>query len=284
MRSCKLMLLLGTVAIVAASLAFYGCSSDDTSTGTVGNLNDPEFLAVHEQVSEFVDSTLIWFSDGLGSVSTLATDTTVDPVHYGPTDPNAETDESYVTYTDDGWHVIYFEFHTDDYSSVIMDSIQFRKDNAYQQGVTDLEALLYKHNWVYNALDTTVTHSIYAGNADYQFDNMDQELCSVEGSSGWNVKSKYVSADSTVWREFDVDVTYASGQISKSSFGWTQGCPETGTFSADIEMIYQKDADAPDTTNWNMNVTFNSGMAAVVATCGETTWSYSSRECWPPAL
>lgn len=282
MRSRKLMLLLGTVVVLAASLTFYGCSKDDSPTGQVGNLNNPEFLAVHEQVSDFVDSTLAWFNDGLGSMNRLAADTVVDPILYGPTDPNAITDSASVIYTDDGWHVVYFEFHADAYSSILVDSIQFRKAGVYQQGVADLETLLYKHNWGYNSSDTTVTHTDYTGNVDYLFDNLDEQQCTVTGTTSWDAHSKFVSADSTVWRDFEIDVTYTGGRIDKTGSGWAQGCPESGTFSVDVEMTYQKDAGTPVVTVWNVTVTFNSGIAAVVATQGETTWSYSSRECWPP--
>ena len=283
MRSCKFLLLLGTVVIVAASLSFYGCSDDETSTGTIGSLSDPEFLAVHEQVSQFVDSTMIWFNDGLGAISSLSTDTTVNPIFYGPTDPNVETDDSYVLYTDDGWHVVYFAFHTDEYNSVLMDSIQFQNNDIFQQGVADLDALLYKHNWEYIITDTTITHINYTGNVDYQFDNLDQDQCSITGSSNWTADSKFVSADSTVWRGFDVDITYTGGKISRTGSGWAQGCPDEGTFSASVEMTYKKDAGDPVVSTWNVTVTFDHGVAAVVASKGGITWSYTSRECWPPS-
>jgi len=262
-------------------MLFIGCSDDETSTGTVGNLNDPEFLEVHGQVSELVDSTLTWFSEGLGSMSHVLGDSMINPIYYGPSGPDAKTDSSSVAYIN-GWHIIYFAYNAGDYYTVQVDSIQFRNGEIYQQNVSGLDAIRFRHNWQYDVLDTTATHCNYTTNTNFSFDNLDQGQCTVTGICNWIANSKQVWADSTVWRQFNVDVDITSGKIDKTGSGWAQGCPRSGNISADVAMIYQKNESVPDTTNWNVNISFNYGVASTTVTCGDVTWSYSCRECWAP--
>ncbi|MEA2030240.1 MAG: hypothetical protein U9N55_01415 [candidate division Zixibacteria bacterium] len=272
MRSRKFLLLLGTVVMIAVGMVIYGCSGDDTPTGTTGNPNNPEFLEVKGQVSTLVDSTLNWFNGGLGSIHHLQGDGTVNPIYYGPSDPETTTTDT--SEYKNGWHVIHFAFTTSNYSMVQYDSIQFRRNGAYQQNASDLDALRLRHRWQYNAQDTTVTHCNYAGNTNFSFDNLDQEQCDVTGTCNWMANSKQVCADSTVWRGFDIDVDITGGKINKTPTGWSQGTLEEGTFSVTIEMTYQKDSDAPVTTNWNAVVAFNSGTNSTAVSCGDVTWTY----------
>ncbi len=282
MRSQKIMLLLGLTVLVGASLLLFGCSDDESPTKYTGDLNDPEFLQVYGQLNDFIDSTLISFNNGLGSMSTLSDDDYVDPVHYGPVDPNAETDSSSVIYSQEGWHIVYVSYHTDNYNTVVTDSIQFLKDGVSQQSAADLETVLYKHYWMYNVVDQNVSHNVYEGNADFTFSNLDTEIANVNGTNNLEVVSTFISNDSTVEINFNFEADFSNIKIAQTGSGWAQGCPQSGHAEFALQVVYQKDDEAPDTTNWTGVISFAHGVASYSIGNGTDSWGYSQNECTAP--
>jgi len=282
MRSQKIMLLLGMAVLIGAGLILFGCPSDETPTNNNGDLNDPEFLQVYGQLNDFIDSTLYNFNAGLGSMYTLSADTLVDPVQYGPIDPNAHTDSSSVTYSQQGWHVVYVAYHTDDYNTIITDSIQFLKDGEFQQTAVDLESILYRHRWQYDVPDPEVRHTTFDGRSDFTFGDLDTDLGSVNGSNSLEAVSKFISNDSTVERKFNFDADLSNIRISKTGSGWAQGCPKSGSVAFSLQMVYQKDEEAPDTTNWNGTINFTYGTGTYNFGNGSSSWAYSQNECSAP--
>ncbi len=281
MRSQKIMLFLGLAVLVGVGLFLFGCSDDETPTNYNGDLNDPEFLQVYGQLKNFIDSTLYTFSDGLGSIYTLSEDDYVDPIYYGPVDPNADIDESSVTYSD-GWHIVYVAYHTDDYNTVVTDSIQFLKDGFYQQSASDLESILYRHNWTYDVVNQDVSHNTYEGNSSFTFSNLDGEIANVDGSNSLEVVSIFISNDSTVERNFDFEVDFSNIKIAKTGSGWAQGCPQSGYAEYTLQVAYQKDDEAPDTTNYTGTINFHYGAANYTLGNGTDLWGYSQNECTAP--
>jgi len=282
MRSQKIMLLLGMAVLIGAGLFLFGCSDDETPTNNNGDLNDPEFLQVYGQLSDFMDSTLSAFSSGIGSVSTLSTDTSIDPVYYGPVDPEAHTDSSSITYSQ-GWYEIYVAYHADDYNTYIRDSIQFLNGGVSQQSSTGVETVLYRHYWSYNVPNTEVTHSTYEGRSAFSFGNLNTSLGTVNGTNELEVVSKLVSNDSTVERNFNFDADFSNIRISKTGSGWAQGCPKSGSVAFSLQMSYQKDDEAPDTTNWTGTINFTYGTASYNFGNGTDSWGYSQNECSAPS-
>ena len=73
MRSHKLFpLLLGLVIVSFFAVVWMGCSDDETAPtagSSLGDLNDPDYLIIREQVSTFVDSTLDFIKAGFNSMS-----------------------------------------------------------------------------------------------------------------------------------------------------------------------------------------------------------------------
>lgn len=278
----KVVLILGVTLLAGLLVMFAGCGSDDKSTNSA-DYSDPEFLVVQQEIDYFIDSTLAYFTGGLGNIYGLATDTMVDPAQYGSRPPEYDytTDTAIATYAN-GWHVVYFSIHRDTYSAILRDSIQFIKDGQPQQSSAGLESLNYKHFWSYEITDTTVTHRSYTGNADYAFVGLDTAQATITGTNELQVHSKYASADSTVWREINVDATLTNMKVNKTGSGWVDNCPSAGAISASIEMVYKKDSAAPDTTNWTVNLTFNNGHMFSTVTRGSDTWPYSIQLCSPP--
>ena len=283
MRWEKVVLVLGVTLLAGLLVMFAGCGSVDKSTNNA-DYNDPEFLVVQQEIDYFIDSTLAYFTGGLGNIYGLATDTTVDPVQYGsrPPDYDSTQDTALATYAD-GWHVVYFSIHRDTYSAILRDSIQFIKEGQPQQSSAGLESLNYKHFWSYEVTDTTVTQRSYTGNADYAFVGLDAAQATITGTNEWQVHSKYVSTDSTIWRDINVDATLTNIRVYKTGSGWVDNCPCTGLISATIEMVYKKDSAAPDTTNWTVNLRFTNGsMLSSVSTGSAPSWIYSTQLCTPP--
>jgi len=283
MRSQKIMLLLGMALLIGAGIFLFGCSDDETPTNNNGDLNDPEFLQAYEQLNEFIDSTLYTFNNGFGSMHTLSSDSLVNPVQYGPIDPNAHTDSSSVSYSDQGWHVVYFAYHTDNFNTVITDSLQFLNNGVYQQTASGLETMHYSHNWLYDVPNPEVSHVTYDGKSKFTFDDLDTELSSVNGNNTLETVSRYISVDSTVERQFNIDADFSNIRIAKTGSGWAQGCPKSGSAAFSFQMIYQKDQEAPDTTNWTGTINFTYGTGSYTLGDGTNTWGYSQSECSAPS-
>ena len=282
MRSDKLVTIVGEILLAALVVMFFGCGSNDKSTGSTVNYNDPEFTAVRGEVDLFIDSTLEFFTNGLDNIHGLATDTSlVNPILYVPGPIDLTTDSVSATYSG-GWHVVYIALNRSAFVSILRDSIQFLKNGQPQQSSSGLDDLFYKQFWTYRVNDTTVTHESFAGNADYWFSGLNTSQATISGSNVFSVYSKFVSTDSTVWQDINIDATLSGIRVKKNTSGWAQSCPNSGSIAATVEMLYQKGSAAPDTTNWTVSLTFNNGNVSSIITRGTTVWSYNEQICTPP--
>ncbi len=281
MRSRTLVLGLGVILLIGLLLVVFGCGKDKDKSIDPADFSDPDFLAVQAEFERFIDSTVQFFSSGLGNIQGLATDTTIDPILYVPTPIDSIKDSVSASYAD-GWHVVYIGLNREEYMSVLQDSIRFIQAGEPQQKPGDLDQLLFKHYWRYYRIDTSVTHQSFIGHADYAFSGLDGIEATIEGAHGMQIFSKLVTPDSTVWREFAVDAELSNFRIQKTPVGWAQFCPSTGTVSATVEMIYQRDAETPVATTWTINATFNLGDVRAAVTSGNETWNYTEQCCTPP--
>ena len=280
MRSLKNLLWLGVVLSIAFGIALVGCGGDDDSTGIApGSLTDPNFVAVNGEVEVFVDSTLDWILTGLGSMSTLGVGAGVDPINYGPTDPNAVFDTSSAIYTSDGWHIIHLSFSSDIYSGSVTDSIKFLLNSVAQEDASGLDQMEFNHWWDYNPLDTAITGKTYDANNHLSFTGLNTSTAVINGTSNMTISDKFVSVDSTVIRDFDFQATLTNVGINKSPIGWGQSCPNSGTATVSVDMTYTKDGGTPITTSWAFTLTFVNGVVNISATAGNTTWTNSYQAC-----
>ncbi|MBU2534530.1 MAG: hypothetical protein KKB37_17460 [Alphaproteobacteria bacterium] len=281
MRSHKALVILGVAVMACTALAFWGCGDDNNSTNW-GSPTDPAFIEVDAQVGEFIDSTLTWFSDGLGSIASLPTDGNVDPVQYGPGDPGATTDSLSVAYNG-GWHVIHLEYHAaNGYAAWVHDSVQFVVDGQPSQQPDSLDQLQYRHRWSWTAPDTTVTFRDLNGHNAFSYAGLQTNQATVNGSNTVMSRSKYVSQDSVVSRNITVEGTLNNFKIDKTPSGWAQGCPASGSATATATMTYQKDDGAPVISTWTFTLSFNHGMVSATAESNGRTWNYTRRECYAP--
>ncbi|MEW5995290.1 MAG: hypothetical protein AB1744_12990, partial [Candidatus Zixiibacteriota bacterium] len=260
MRFNKLVLSVGVILLAGLLVLAVGCGKDKEKSTEPADFNDPNFVAVQGEIERFVDSTLDFFTSGVSNIQGLATDTIVDPILYSPTPIDTVTDSVSASY-ESGWHVVYIGLNRENFASVLRDSIRFLNDGVPQQNPSGLDQLLYKHYWAYNMTDTTVTHFSFTGNNDFNFTGLDTDEATIAGAHDMSVHWKQVTADSTVWRDYDIDATVTNVHIRKTPVGWINQCPVSGAVSGAVQMIYQKDTDAPDTTNWTVNVVFDNGSA-----------------------
>ena len=276
MRSFNFSTVLGFVLLACFGLMAIGCGSDDAPTTSVGSLTDPNFVAVQSQIETLVDSTIAFAFAGMNSPNSISTEGSVDPVLYGP----AFTDSNNVTITyAGGWHVFNGVISNSVYSFNILDSVQFyNNDDISQQGV-GADSIWYRHHWSYNVENTQVSYTEFEGFAGFDYRGLNGDVAVIDGSNELVIDNQYVSQDSTTFRHFEFATTVNDLNVNKTGVGWAQACPNSGSISASVSVMYAKD-DAPVvTTQWDVAMTFTDGSAAVTVSSGNTTWTYSTDVC-----
>lgn len=277
MRSFKTLSVLGFVLFTCASLFVIGCGSDDApTTSNVGSLDDPEFLAVQEQVENFIDSTLNIMLTGIQSTSSISSGGNVDPILYGPmfNDSNSIT-ISYVN----GWHVVNLTNSTTDYAFNVIDSIQFYNDDAISQLGLFADSIWYRHHWSYDVSNKEVSYSAFEGYAGFDFRGLNSDEAVIDGTNILVADDQFVSDDSTVYKHFELSTDISSLTVAQGPAGWSHACPSAGTISTDVQYVYAKDDGADVLTEWSVDMVFTEGTAAVTVSSGGMVWTYTTDVC-----
>ncbi len=269
-------------ALACIIFALAGCSDDDTGTSSInyGSLEDPEFVVVQDQINMFIDSTVNFFGQGLGTLQGISSgDGTIIPVQYAVSPDGDDFVE--VTY-DNGWHVIYITQHEGTYATTLRDSVQYLRNGLAQQSVSGLDQLRFKHYWDFDVVDTNVTHSVLVGHNDYTFANLNTALATINGSNALEVYSKSVFVDSTIRYNFDIEASLDDFTVRQSPFSGWSNCPVAGAINATFEATYRRDAETPVTTTWEAELTFDNGQMLALVTSGDITWRYECDVCNVP--
>ena len=282
MRPRKALLVFGLAAVTGLSLLVIGCSGDSNSSNlTAGSLSDPNFVAVQNEVSNLIDSTVSYISLGLNNLLVLPGDTDVIIVSYGPT-PGDSVSADYVY--ENGWHIVSWTGNFSGKTTSFKDSIQFLDNLGQpQQDNNSTETLIYKHRWVEITIDTTVSYTDYLGVVGLTLDNLGSGSATVNGSHSIDVSIKIVTVDSTVWRDISVEGTVSNLAIINVPGGWLQNCPLSGTIGATANMTYTKDSGNPVTSDWSFSIQFTDGFISVSAISGTTSWYYTGQVCIAPS-
>jgi len=279
MRFQKILLVLGLAVLFGFGSVFLGCSGDDDApTGIIGSLDDPEFMAVQDQIEVFVDSTVQFLENGLNSISAISStyDDQIDPIYYGPVKP--DSDYVHAVYAN-GWHVAEVGHVRATYTYTMRDSIQFYNGDNIQQGTSNIDSLRYRHRWTYMNHDTTSGHTDFEGVNAFSFQNLNAGMAQTSGTHHLMIKNKFFTEDSTVWKQFSFEANLNNVSVNETGGGWVQGCPNSGTISATMTMTYQKNDEAPVTSEWHVSITFMDGDMAATVSKGNTSWSYSASVC-----
>lgn len=287
MRLANRVLVPGMAILIGVMLLLVaGCGDDETNTPNTitGSMTDPDFVAVKTQLDNFVDSTVAFFKNGLNTLEGISDDDGIIPPQYAV---SPEQQDSVQTSYANGWHVIQISYTERDqadqgvWQMTLADSIQYRKNGVAQEDWRGHDELVFKHHWTWDVFDTDVTHTSFAGNTDFTFDNVNTTQATVTGSRDFTANNKVVTVDSTVWRDFTFTADVNNVTLKKSLSGWSS-CPTGGSVSTTVEMVYTKDDGDPITTTWNATFTFNNGSLSASITKGSTVWSYTSDLCNVP--
>ncbi|HUV31174.1 MAG TPA: hypothetical protein VMY05_08820 [Acidobacteriota bacterium] len=277
MRSRTLLFIVGLFVMTAFLVTVVGCSDDepapteDITDG--GDTNDtianPQFSAVSSQVEDFVESTIGLFTDGL-NMTAMSLDG-LDDIVFGSKPPDS---------LKTGDWALYFlgQLGTTIYG---LDSIQFLKNNVPQATGVGMDKLVFKHYYFVNTDDTTVSYVSSRIHSDLTFSGLDGAIAAVNGMHDLTLHSKFASADSTVWWDFDIQSTADHVTIDKQGSNWNSGCPCGGGMTITVDATYQKDSADPVNTSWTFDVTFADGLMNVDVALGELAAEYSTQMCTP---
>jgi len=271
MRSRSIISIVGFCALSAIVLMVVGCSDDDPVsppvTGDNNTIANPQFSAVQSQVNDFVGSTIGLVNDGFSMTGVKVE--VLDEIVFGPEPFDSSN------YIDD-WRIFFLmQAGTQIYG---LDSIQFLKNGVPQATIAGMDEIRYKHYYRVAMDDTTVTYVNSDSHSDMRFTNLDDSVATVTGSYNLVIESKYVSADSTVWQDYDIQAALTSLTVNATS-GWSGGCPASGSVSVTVEATYQKDAEQAVSTNWEFSLSFTDGMMETDVVLGTDSATYSSQVC-----
>ena len=270
MRARSHFINVGLVVMSAFLLIVAGCGGDDDSTTITGGTGSSEphvhYYEVQEQLEEFAQSAISLVGDGL-SMTALSSGG-LDDIVFGSQNPDS-------SFSGD-WQI----FFLGQASATVwgLDSIQFQNDFTAQPTALGADRILFKHQYRVSNLDTTVTHTNYdlAGNLDLR--DLDGNTANITGTYTNLLQSKYVSNDSTVWWEFDMQGTFTAYTVNKDG-SWAGGCPNSATCNITVDVSYQKDAGTPVTSSWQITATFTDGSMQVQASVDQLDLQYAQQLC-----
>ncbi len=277
---------IGLLILAVMVFLMAGCSDDDNplpSTGEVnGSLDDPEFVLIQEQIDAFLGETEEMLILGLENTYQLPIDTEYIRNIYGPMGPDDIVEYNYA----DGWHVTYiahFNSYANDY---FRDSVMFQVNSQPVQDPDNLEWMQYIRHWGYTSNLVDVTHTNKNGYVNLEFENLDQDIATINGVNNTLWEWNYYSNDSTIEAVYDVEMNIVELQVGQvPTYGWISGCPYGGNLAMSIEQAYSVNyGDDNDfwVRNWNVWITFDDGMADIRINSENEVWNYQCEFCSPP--
>jgi hypothetical protein len=284
---------LGLLLLAALFFAIGGCSDEKsttpitedppTDTTVVGSLDDPEFAVVQDQINDYLTSSEQFFAIGLENIYAFPTDTeTIINNHgaFGPFDTVAYDYKG-------GWHLIYIARYNTALNDFLMDSIQFKLGENVIEDPEGLDYLQFIRHWGVTDNRTDQTHTNKSGYINFQFENLDTEECTVNGTNDAIYEWNYVSTDSNVTAFFDMEVSVEDIVLKKTnSYGWNSGCPVSGELRMTIDESYSVRIGSNTNfwvSGWVVVIEFNDGVADVEVARGNVHWTYSCDICNPPS-
>ncbi|MFH2037201.1 MAG: hypothetical protein ABIJ45_12425 [Candidatus Zixiibacteriota bacterium] len=271
--------------IVAALVLFIGGCSDDSSTSSQtydeGSLSDPYFVNLQMQIEDYLTDARIDFNRGLDNIYQLPTDTAEARAQHNAAGPNDTVTAAYMN----GWHVTYIARYNLAYNDRFRDSVQFREGGVVVEEPT--AALDYQHyvrEWGFTDNNVSQPHTDKTGEFNFEFENLDSTIATLNGTHNAFFEWNWVSNDSTVRAEFDIKST-----VSDITFGraygsqWSSGCPYTGTMEMTIKESYRvvegTDPGLYSVDDWTVTAQFNDGVASITVIQNNYRWQYELTVC-----
>lgn len=269
------------IGLMLAFTMFWGCSSDSTgSTIVQGDLSDPTFMAVRDNLDDAIDSiadkvhlplTNPW---GFPIDSTTWTDPD-DNIWWNPQNPEDSADYDY---SDDGWHTMYVYQLTASGSQIYYDSMAFYLNGrALENYPKEAEEIKYRGSYSREIDDgDQITTLDYTTRVD--FEGANTFIVTSTGTVTIGNTMEYSESGSDVVEQFDYDVSFENMRFTRDDpNNWDNYTGIEG--DALVDMTYSVEtATGTSTQNddqtWVIEVTFDEDVAHINATYGNTRWTY----------
>lgn len=268
-------LLIPVSAVMVASIAISGCSGDKKSTEPIVNqITDAQYPAVQAEVNAFIDSALVLHATGL-SLTAVTTSILIENALFGPSPADS-------TFNSNFWTVLFLTDFGAGSSNFWIDSVQYLDASSQPLSIgSDASGMTLKHIWFKSVTDKTVTFDTYNVNGNLGLTGIDGNVATVSGSYSMTHKSKAVTVDSIVTRDFTITGTVTNLTFNKINGSWGSSCPVSGSISVTVSLDYNKDSGMVQSSSWTFDVVFLDGSGTVDVANGSETASYSQQFCTP---
>jgi len=275
MRSRKILLVLGSIGILAAGLALSGCSSDDRPTPPVQTING-QYSYVQSQLNDAVDETIALMSSTLEmfeSNSQVTDSAVIDNIRQSPFNPdNVDTSGN--------WYILTTDQLSTSFGSRLIDSVIFLSDGAPVKFSGQANGITVHHLYDYSNINTDVTYTDYETRGSLTFSGLNTTAATISGSWTENTISQIVSGTDEI-RTYDITADINSLVVNKPAPGWGGGCPASGSIDFTVSLTYTNGSEDPITSNWDVSVTFTDGTGAWTVSDGTVSTTSSNDFCTP---
>jgi hypothetical protein len=278
MRSQKVVLALGLIALVGAALLLSACSSDDTPTSRSStiNLHYPEVVA---EVNQLIDSSLAAFATTLemfeGSRALQdGTDLALREFMMSSFDLDSVTTEGM-------WYITWNADLQTSLASVQIDSILFLEDGAPTLIACHADGMRIKRIWEVASFNTDESHTDYQVISEFRFSGLDTDQATITGTVNAIVQDVTIAGTSTTTMGYVIDAGFTGLVVDATDSEFTGGCPASGTCAVEVELTYQKDAGDEWVSSWDFAFSFTDGAVQGTVTDSRVDSVYTQTFCTP---
>ena len=258
----KLGLLSLLIILILTILTFLACSDDK------GTNAKPDYETMKEDVEGYMTTILGSVIFGFDQFEGFNTDFIPLGGGLGKYVPYYQpADTTYYNYTAEGWHELVMELSAAIGDTTldlkVTDSVQYKADGAIMQFPDETTDFMDFKFLLDLAADAQVTSVDLYYHVDNQYEVLPSEDVQVDGLIDFNL-----AADSA---DFHGEVNYEI-QIDELVVDGDNGCPLSGTISADVEVDY----DGPNASingSWHVIITFeDSDTWTIRLEAGDNSW------------
>jgi hypothetical protein len=269
------------VGLMLAFTMLWGCSSDSTSSPIVqGDLDDPIFTAIRENLDNVIDSIAGKVHDPLTNPWGFPLDSSTwtnpeDNIWWGPQNPADSVDYNY---SEDGWHTMYVYQLTASGSQIFYDSVAFYMFGVPIENYSGQTQEIKYRGSCQREIDngdqlTTIGYTI---RADYE--NVGTYISSATGTAVIGIVDEYTESGSDIIEQYDFDISFEEIQFTRSDLnGWSNYESIDGDVMVDMTYAAQTTTGGETENfdqNWTIEVSIEENVAHINATQGNTRWTY----------
>jgi hypothetical protein len=276
MSSRKSLFTVGLSLAALALVVLVGCGGDDKTTSSGNSLTGTDYNSAVNQVNALIDSTLSVVGKGLTTVIIGTTQNDFDQVpglFYGSGIGDGDAS------SDGEWLVVTNTNLSTGVTNYYLDSIQYLRVGQPYHDAATADAMTVKHYWQRYADDTTSSYEAYEMRGNLGITTLSADNATVNGINTLSLEKKTVGTQETVWENFRIVSALQSLSIGSGDNTWMDGCPASGTVTADVQYVRTAGAAAPDTTNFEFTFTFENGSVSTLVASGTQTNVYTTDFC-----